>query len=78
MRQPAILLCLALAGCAARPFEYRSQNEIPEGPGFLTGEAGAFVLRTDEAGPLPPRESEEYREFREWREFQEWKRRNPH
>jgi len=26
------LLGAALAGCAAAPFEYRSQLEIPEGP----------------------------------------------
>jgi hypothetical protein len=35
----------ALAGCAdARPFEYTPGDEIPDGPGLLTGEAGAFVI----------------------------------
>lgn len=60
-----------LGGCAATPFDYRSHNEIPEGPGMLSGEAGAFSLRPGEA--LPPPGSQEYREFQEWRE---WKRRN--
>lgn len=59
-----------LAGCAAAPFEYRAQTDIPEGPGMLTGAAGAFSLRPAES--LPPRDSDEYREFQEWRE---WKRR---
>ena len=59
----------ALGACAAEPFAYRAQTEIPEGPGMLTGAAGAFSLRPAEA--LPPRDSDEYREFQEWRE---WKR----
>ena len=58
-----------LGGCAAAPFEYRAQNDIPEGPGMLSGAAGAFSLRPAES--LPPRDSDEYREFQEWRE---WKR----
>jgi hypothetical protein len=58
-----------LGGCAAAPFEYRAQTDIPEGPGMLTGAAGAFALRPAES--LPPRDSDEYREFQEWRE---WKR----
>ena len=59
-----------LGGCASAPFEYRPQTDIPEGPGMLTGAAGAFTLRPAES--LPPRDSDEYREFQEWRE---WKRR---
>ena len=65
----ALLCALALAAlgaCAATPFAYHSQNEIPRGPGMITGEAGAFTL-----GPrtvdVPDRESEEYREFLEWK-----------
>jgi hypothetical protein len=58
-----------IGGCAAAPFEYRAQTDIPEGPGMLTGAAGAFSLRPAES--LPPRDSDEYREFQEWRE---WKR----
>ena len=56
-----------LGGCAAEPFEYRAQTEIPEGPGLLTGAAGSFSLRSAET--LPPRDSDEYREFQEWREW---------
>lgn len=40
----AIALALALAACGGRAFEYRSQTEIPEGPGLLTGEKGAVVF----------------------------------
>ncbi len=39
------LLGAALAGCAAAPFGYHSQREIPEGPGMFSGEEGAFVFR---------------------------------
>jgi len=60
----------ALGACAAEPFEYRAQTEIPEGPGLLTGAAGTFSLRPAET--LPPSDSDEYREFQEWRA---WKRR---
>jgi hypothetical protein len=60
---------LALGGCGAAPYEYRPHTDIPEGPGMLTGAAGSFSLRPQEA--LPPRDSDEYREFQEWRE---WKR----
>jgi len=60
---------VVLGGCTAAPFEYRAQTDIPEGPGMLTGAAGAFSLRPAES--LPPRDSDEYREFQEWRE---WKR----
>ena len=42
-----------IGGCAAAPFEYRAQTDIPEGPGMLTGAAGAFSLRPAES--LPPR-----------------------
>ncbi|HKX38203.1 MAG TPA: hypothetical protein VJN20_06095 [Burkholderiales bacterium] len=48
MRAATFLLVLALGGCAgAAPFEYRAADEIPEGPGLLTGKDGAFTLRTD-------------------------------
>lgn len=48
--------CLALAGCAAEPVPYHSGNEIPQGPGLLTGEDGAFVLS-----------AEEWRQYQEWK-----------
>ncbi len=45
------LLAATLAGCASQPLEYRSQLEIPEGPGMFSGEDGAFVFRTRAARP---------------------------
>jgi hypothetical protein len=59
---------------------YHSQNEIPPGPGLLSGAEGAFVLRvggsaSDAAAPsdsAAPRNAAEEREYQEWRE---WKRR---
>lgn len=78
----------ALSACASQPFDYHSQQEIPRGPGALTGEDGALVLR---AKQLPyanderrayerfnrsDRDTEEQREFREWREWRQWRRQN--
>jgi hypothetical protein len=51
-----VLLCLLLAGCGAQPVPYHSGNEIPNGPGLLSGAEGAFVLS-----------AEDYREYQEWR-----------
>ena len=51
-----VLLLLLLAGCAAQPVPYHSGNEIPDGPGLLSGADGAFVLS-----------AEDYREYQEWR-----------
>jgi hypothetical protein len=56
MRALLFLTCAALAGCAAEPVPYHSGNEIPRGPGLLTGPQGEFVLN-----------SEDYREYQEWR-----------
>ena len=56
MRTLLFLTCAALAGCAAEPVPYHSQNEIPSGPGLLTGAEGAFVLNADD-----------YRQYQEWR-----------
>ena len=44
----ALLLPIVLvAGCAAEPVAYHSGNEIPSGPGMLTGDKGAVVLTAD-------------------------------
>lgn len=62
---PALGLMALLAGCGGQAFDYRSEREIPPGPGLFTGEAGALTIglggRSDEsrnaAGPaegLPP------------------------
>ena len=41
-------LAWALAACAgAKPFEYHPIDEIPEGPGLVTGEDGEWVIYGD-------------------------------
>jgi len=57
MKRILLAACAALAGCAAEPVPYHSGNEIPRGPGLLTGPQGEFVLSADD-----------YREYQEWRE----------
>ena len=39
----------ALSACGYRPFDYHLQQEIPRGPGTLTGEDGAAVLRAKQS-----------------------------
>jgi hypothetical protein len=56
MRAAILAACTALAACAGEPVPYHSQNEIPRGPGLLTGPQGEFVLSADD-----------YREYQEWR-----------
>ena len=77
---------IVIMGCAkAKPFDYHSDNEIPEGPGLFTKEKGEFVIydsnkkkveskETDQkvsASSSNPPASEESESFRE---FQEWKK----
>ena len=38
-------LAALLAGCGATPFEPPMPDRIPEGPGLLTGESGAYSLK---------------------------------
>jgi hypothetical protein len=52
----SLLLLLFVAGCAAEPMPYHSANEIPRGPGLLTGPSGEFVLS-----------AEEWRRYQEWK-----------
>ena len=40
----ALSMGLGLAGCAAAPFDYTPVDEIPPGPGLLSGEDGEFVV----------------------------------
>ena len=76
----ASVLAAFLAGCGAAPLDYHSPGEIPRGPGMLSGEQGAIVMRAGEADERRDFErwkkekegSAEYREFQDWRE---WKRR---
>jgi hypothetical protein len=56
MRALLLVMCATLAGCAAEPVAYHSQNEISRGPGLFTGPQGEFVLN-----------AEDYREYQEWR-----------
>ncbi|MGQ0547079.1 MAG: hypothetical protein ACT4P3_17390 [Betaproteobacteria bacterium] len=73
----ALALAAALAGCGAAPFEYHPQSEIPRGPGMLSGDEGALVLRAGEPDERRDFErwkkdkagSAEYQEFLEWREW---------
>ncbi len=79
------LAAAALAGCAAAPFDYHSQREIPKGPGMFSGEEGVFAFRSrDTARASDYEEFErwkgsaerpEQREFEDWREWREWKKR---
>ena len=41
----ALALVLGLAACGAAPLRYTPVDEVPEGPGLLSGEDGAFVIR---------------------------------
>ena len=66
----ALAACAALAGCGGQPAPYHSGNEIPQGPGLLTGAEGAWVVRPGRIEPTQsaaPRTAEEEREFQEWR-----------
>jgi hypothetical protein len=75
------VLATLLIGCAqAKPFEYRSDTEIKEGPGLFSGEKGAFTVysskkradtsqKADEEGQAAPKtfEDPEFVEFQQWR-----------
>ena len=38
-------LSLATAACVSvEPFEYKSEREVKQGPGLLTGEEGAWII----------------------------------
>lgn len=59
MKRTLIALALLLAAAAAlfsgcgrpRPFTYHSGNEIPEGPGLFTREAGSFTIYSSKSAP---------------------------
>jgi hypothetical protein len=53
----ALLLAVLVTGCASEPVPYHSGNEIPRGPGLLTGPRGEFVLSADE-----------WRRYQEWKQ----------
>ena len=71
MKRILLAACAALAGCAAEPVPYHSGNEIPRGPGLLTGAEGEFVWRAGADANTTgsaPRNADEERDYREWRE----------
>jgi hypothetical protein len=81
------LLLAMVAGCSAKSFEYRPTTEIPEGPGMLSGEKGAFVLysgrdaanaisNTREALKIPNGEHAMDLDVQEFQEFKRWKEAN--
>jgi hypothetical protein len=77
------IAAVVLTACGGKAFQYRSQNEIPAGPGLLTGEEGAFVLHRspsaqatastaakDQAPPAAAGETQTSdREFEAYREY---------
>lgn len=75
VRAAAFVLTGMLGACAGMPFQYRSPTEIPEGPGLLTGERGAFVLRGAEpsapaaAQRAEPASNADFDEFDAYRNF---------
>ncbi len=89
MKRLILGLTLAmLGGCGAKSFDYRSANEIPEGPGLFSGEKGAFVLYDSkqprghperDAGSSPVEKAraakfaEDQAEFEAYREYLRWK-----
>jgi hypothetical protein len=67
---------LLAVGCSGQPFEYHSQNEIPEGPGIFSGKDGAFTLGGGDAQSEPDAEAAqaaEAAEATEFETFQRWK-----
>ena len=45
MKKLILATCAAIAACASEPVPYHSGNEIPRGPGLLSGNQGEFVLK---------------------------------
>jgi hypothetical protein len=64
---------LLAVGCSGQPFEYHSQNEIPEGPGIFSGKDGAFTLGGGDAQSEPDAEAAQAAEATEFETFQRWK-----
>jgi hypothetical protein len=75
-----------ILGCAAVPFDYHPDTEIPRGPGIFTKEAGALTLYTSRQSSLsgdPTSSSEDSpqadatgadADTAAFREFQQWRR----
>ena len=52
------------AGCAGRPFEYHSQNEIPAGAGIFSG---AFAEGTPEDEDVKAALVNDFETFQRWK-----------
>jgi len=84
-----LLLGAALGGCAVQPAEYRSDREIPEGPGMVSGSDGRLLYfsdtaqsdsrslfgggRSDASASEVGMDEQTFREFQRFQEYQEWK-----
>jgi len=75
MRHFLLMIFSLLAGCAAEPVPYHSGNEIPRGPGLLSGNQGEFVLKMGNSAA--PRDADEEREYQEWRDSKRRQSRQP-
>ena len=75
MKKTVLTLCAVLAGCAAEPVPYHSGNEIPRGPGLLSGEQGEFVLKMGSSAA--PRDATEEKDYQEWREERKRRQETP-
>lgn len=84
-----VILSVALlaVGCGIKPkpFKYESANEIPKGPGLLTGESGEYTLydsnkrkadkqQAAEAGTTSTSEALTPADSEEFRRFQQWQK----
>ena len=70
-------------GCGGTPYTYVNENEIPPGPGLLTGEDGEATLHSSnpDASQKPTASSETggvdsqfFQDQQEFQEFQNWKK----
>jgi len=77
---------LLTVGCGGQPFEYHSQNEIPEGPGAFSGADGSFNLGAQDSqndNDVDAVRAAEFETFQRWKsdprnaaeyqEFLEWR-----
>lgn len=69
-----VTLTLALAaGCAGKPFEYHSQQEIPRGSGAFSGEDGAWSWSDSDDEDEPEAVQTQSSEAVEYQAFEQWK-----
>lgn len=70
-------------GCGGTPYTYVNENEIPPGPGLLSGEDGEATLHSSKPDELEKPtasseknvvESQSFPNQQEFQEFQNWKK----